>query len=193
MHDEAVRILTENSALRLGEANSYCAQHIESMVKRTQFLGQLAEVSTPQGMISGMQLGIRDASLDAMQQAFAQGKTLRQASDAFEAELRKRGITEFVDASGRQWDMEDYCGMVTNTVAQEAQRHGTMNRMYEAEEDLVEIIGGGSDTCDRCAPYEGEILSITGKTPGYPTVESARIAGLFHPRCTHTAIPYIVD
>ncbi len=30
---------------------------------------------------------------------------------------------------------------------------------------------------------KGEILSLTGKTPGYPTLEEAKTAGLFHPNC----------
>ena len=34
-------------------------------------------------------------------------------------------------------------------------------------------------------PWEGKILSLTGKTPNFPTLEEARAAGLFHPNCRH--------
>jgi hypothetical protein len=39
--------------------------------------------------------------------------------------------------------------------------------------------------CELCQPWQGKILSITGKTKGYPTLEEAKAAGLFHPRCRH--------
>src|SRR5690606_18083284 len=32
-----------------------------------------------------------------------------------------------------------------------------------------------------CRPWEGKVLSLTGRTPGYSTVAEARAAGLFHP------------
>jgi hypothetical protein len=34
-------------------------------------------------------------------------------------------------------------------------------------------------------------LSLTGKTPGYKTLEQAKNAGLFHPNCRHTLTGYI--
>jgi len=35
------------------------------------------------------------------------------------------------------------------------------------------------------------VLSLTGRTPGYPTVDQARAAGLFHPNCRHSLGAYI--
>ncbi len=50
----------------------------------------------------------------------------------------------------------------------------------------MEIVGGVSKkTCDKCKAWVGRIVSITGKTPEYPTLADAKAAGLFHPRCTH--------
>ena len=37
----------------------------------------------------------------------------------------------------------------------------------------------------RSEPWQGKVLSITGKTKGYPTLEEAKAAGLFHPNCRH--------
>ncbi len=42
-----------------------------------------------------------------------------------------------------------------------------------------------------CTPWQGKILSITGKTKGYPTLEEAKAAKLFHPRCRHAYGLYI--
>jgi hypothetical protein len=190
MHDVAIKELAENAALKLGNANSYCAQRIESMMARTQALGQVVSTRDAQFAISNMQWGIRDASLDAMGQAFAQGETMREAEKRFLAELNKRGITSFVDAAGREWDMQRYAQMVARTVSQEAQTHGQLNRLMEDGHDLVEVIGhsidGKADVCDQ---YEGKVLSIAGKTPGMTTVDEARAAGLLHPGCVHTLVP----
>lgn len=48
---------------------------------------------------------------------------------------------------------------------------------------------GGDPDCRLCFPWEGRILSLTGKTEGFPTYEEARKAGCFHPNCVHTLDP----
>lgn len=42
-----------------------------------------------------------------------------------------------------------------------------------------------------CRPWERRVLSLTGKTEGYPTVEAARAAGLYHNNCTHRHYLYV--
>lgn len=44
-----------------------------------------------------------------------------------------------------------------------------------------------------CAPWNGKVLSLTGQTPGYPTLEEAEGAGLFHPNCRHASSLYIPE
>lgn len=53
--------------------------------------------------------------------------------------------------------------------------------------DIVTISVSG-DSCDACGRYENELLSITGATPGLPTLQEAMNDGLFHPNCTHRII-----
>jgi len=36
-----------------------------------------------------------------------------------------------------------------------------------------------------CEPWQGQILSARGETPGYDTVADAEADGLFHPNCRH--------
>jgi hypothetical protein len=206
MHDQAVGILGENLALKLTEANSYCAQRLESMVARAQLLaGQAASGSVPGGDAAAVkflletatgrhQLAIRDASLQAMQRAFARGDTAREAERAFLSSLRERGVTSFVDRAGREWSMDHYADMVVNTVAAEAERHGIQNRLIEMGEDLVEVSESDHENeCEVCSEYEGRILSLTGSTPGYQTVAEAVEAGLLHPYCNHDLLPYLPD
>lgn len=61
-----------------------------------------------------------------------------------------------------------------------------LTRAIQYGEDLVRVIHAGiSPTCELCAPFENKILSITGYTQGYISIESAEAYGLHHPNCDH--------
>jgi hypothetical protein len=66
----------------------------------------------------------------------------------------------------------------------QAHLEGTANRLVEQGHDLVKV-STHRGACELCRPFEGKILSITGRTPGYPTLEEAKEAGLFHVNCRH--------
>lgn len=71
---------------------------------------------------------------------------------------------------------------MSRTRSRALQEEGLHNQMKNAGFDLVQISIGGSG--DPCSNWEGSILSITGETPGYPTVDEAQGSGdIFHPRC----------
>ena len=80
--------------------------------------------------------------------------------------------------------MRTYTEMVARTTTMECHLQGTANRLAEQGHDLVKV-SSHRGACPLCIPWQGEILSITGKTEGYPTLEEAKTAGLFHPRCRH--------
>ncbi len=50
----------------------------------------------------------------------------------------------------------------------------------------MRVSRGGDPTCRLCAPWEGTILSISGRDSRFPSYEQARRAGCFHPNCVHT-------
>lgn len=66
----------------------------------------------------------------------------------------------------------------------EAHLQGTANRLTEYGHDLV-IVSYHPGACPLCVPWENKVLSITGKAEGYPTLDEAKAAGLFHPNCRH--------
>jgi len=66
----------------------------------------------------------------------------------------------------------------------QAHLEGTANRLVEQGHDLIKV-STHRGACELCQPWQGKILSITGKTKGYPTLEEAKAAKLFHPRCRH--------
>lgn len=108
--------------------------------------------------------------------------TWKQAARRFREQLAERGVTGFKDRSGRMWNMRTYCEMHARTVCMEAHLQGTANRLVEQGHDLVKV-STHRGACPLCEPWQGKILSITGKTKGYPTLEEAKEAGLFHPNC----------
>ena len=50
------------------------------------------------------------------------------------------------------------------------------------------MIGGSSSGCELCSDWEGEVVSLDGATPGYPTLAEAEGAGLFHPNLHAPAV-----
>jgi hypothetical protein len=132
----------------------------------------------------------RQAGLNALQQATILGETRRAATKRMVDELLEKGVTAFVDKGGTNWSLGRYAEMVARTTSREATNQGLQNRLAERGHDLVEISSHGG-ACELCAPWEGKVLSLSGKTEGYETVADAEAAGLFHPNCVHVAMPYI--
>jgi len=157
---------------------------------------------------------LRDV-LDAYRRVIAQataasvagGITRREASQMAWARFVDRGLTSFRDVSGRRWRLTSYVEMALRTVTARAAVQGQTDRQQRLGLDLV-VISNAAQECERCRPYEGQILRIgagpTGwiKVPhqitGEPieiyvkaTLEAARAAGLFHPNCRHSARAYL--
>lgn len=116
--------------------------------------------------------------------------TRREAAQLALNRFADMGITGFVDRAGRTWTIESYAEMATRTATGQAAIQGHIDRLIENDRDLV-IVSDAPEECPLCAPWEGRVLSLTGRTPGYPTVDQARSAGLFHPNCRHSLGAYI--
>ena len=102
--------------------------------------------------------------------------------------LKANGITHFYDKAGRQWQIDTYVKMRSMTESVQAQRMSFFTRATQYGVDLVRIKHLNiHPQCPLCIPFNGKILSINGKTPGYMTIEEAAMNGLFHPNCDHIA------
>lgn len=121
--------------------------------------------------------------------------------------LLDRGITGFVDARGRNWQLSTYVEMATRTA--------TMGAAIEAHNDQLTAVGiklvrvsDVAGECPLCRPWEGKILTLTGtgaRTLEVPhatddgtvrvevagSLADARAAGLFHPQCRHSISAYL--
>lgn len=116
-------------------------------------------------------------------------ETRVQASQRMLNKMADAGITSFIDKSGRSWNLASYSEMAVRTVSSHAAIQGYIDKLQDLDQDLVKVSSIGA-TCPLCAKWQGVALSISGKTPGYITVDSARSQGLFHPNCKHRLIMY---
>ncbi len=116
--------------------------------------------------------------------------TRRQAAQAALDRWATVGLTGFRDRTGRRWSLETYAEMATRTAVGRAQVDGHLDRYVADGRDLV-IVSNAPAECSKCRPWEGKVLSISGATPGYPTVAQARAAGLQHSNCRHALGVYI--
>lgn len=142
---------------------------------------------------------LRKAS-DAYQQVMAQSTTgllagtdtRIQASQKMLNNFAAKGITSFVDKAGRNWDLSSYAEMCARTVSAHAALQGHVDRQIEVGEDLVKVSTIGT-TCPICSRWQGVVLSISGNSPKYHSLDQAKADGLFHPNCKHTMVMHIPE
>lgn len=166
IHQQAVKVLAENVYDRFDHVAQVIGRRVDDLYR------QLA-LESIRGTVAGYQ-------------------SWQQVARNFREKLAEKGITGFTDAAGRNWNMVTYSQMVARTSTMEAHLQGTANRLLEYGHDLVKI-STHTGACEKCAPWQGKILSLTGKTPGYPTLADAQAAGLFHPNCRHAYGLYLPE
>lgn len=121
----------------------------------------------------------------------------RNQADQLARELSKKGLSETVkkegfvgitDSAGRRWDLKTYSNMVIKTKVNQAFTEGITTEAQETGIDLAVISRHGAK--DACGRWEGMVISMTGKTPGYITYKQARATNeVFHPNCEHKVHP----
>ena len=126
----------------------------------------------------------RELALENVRGTVVGYDTWKETARRYREQLAERGVTGFKDRAGKMWNMRTYTEMVARTTTMQAHLEGTANRLVEQGHDLVKV-STHRGACELCQPWQGKILSITGKTKGYPTLEEAKAAKLFHPNCRH--------
>ena len=150
------------------------------------------------GGVSALNTGILRSTLDAYRSVMAAaaedvitGVVTRQSAvqGALNA-FANRGITGFIDSAGRSWDMGSYADMAVRSAVIRSSVAGKLEKYGAAGVDLV-IVSDHWEECDLCEPWESKVLSRSGATAGYPTVDEAEAEGLFHPNCRHGISPWV--
>lgn len=129
------------------------------------------------------------------------GQTRRQAAGRALQRFAERGVTGFVDRSGRAWNLTSYAEMATRSAVGRAAVQAHTDRLGAAGVDLVRV-SDAPEECPRCKPWEGKVLRREGPS-GADTIEvehatddgrtvrvrvagsfeEARSSGLMHPNC----------
>ena len=102
------------------------------------------------------------------------------------------GIPSIVDRAGRQWTTEAYSNMVIRTNTTRVATEVQFKRAKEYGADLIEV-SSHAGARPLCAPYQGKIFSISGKSEKYPPLSSTSYgepAGLFGINCGHMQYPF---
>lgn len=160
--------------------------HLQRLIMETQ-----GAVQGTSFRILSNSMGIyRDVISEASTGVLSGVDTRREASQNALNQFASKGITGFVDRAGRNWELASYVEMATRTASSRAALQGHVDRSTELGQDLM-MVSGHAATCPLCAPWNNVVISISGKTPGYPTLDMAHEAGLFHPNCKHTLTVWI--
>lgn len=117
------------------------------------------------------------------------------AVDLMRQELQRKGMTGFVDRAGRNWRLSTYSSMALRTTTAEASNRGVAEAMSATGRDLIRIsLPEGHPGCrhhpddptNPCRAYEGQTLSLFGKTKGFLVLPSLPP---WHPQCEHHIAP----
>jgi len=91
---------------------------------------------------------------------------------------------------GKDLSLADYVRMVAVTAARNFWNQGTENGIMGRGNDLALISREvRANSCQACRRWAGKIVSVRGKTPGYPLWEDAIAQGVTHPHCIHYLVP----
>lgn len=151
------------------------------------------------GQITTANLRILRATLDAYRAIVAESASLgvtgvltrREVSQRAIDRLAAQGLSGFTDTLGRRWGMDAYAEMSARTAITRSFIEGRLSQITRYT-DLVRV-DDSPEECPFCRPWEGRVLTVSGHTPGYPTLQDAIGAGLMHANCTHSVNAYFPD
>lgn len=154
-------------------------------------------VAQTTGRLAGMHLLAISQARTAMQQAIAAASsqaltgviTRRAAAQSVLDKFAAQGITGYVTNTNRHISLGAAVEAQTRNVVMRARINGFSDGLADLGHDLV-YVSDSPQECKTCRPFEGKVLSLTGRTPGYLTVREAEAKGLHHANCTHSLSAY---
>ena len=192
-------VANAEAAKQTGIKVEYDKAHAQEVLKAVTERGgkNLAAVFTD-SMSRKAVTALRNAVLGAFQEQAVNGGTLQDLADnirdRWETAAGNEDNFKFTDRAGREWNTERYIQMNVRTNTMELYNAQMVDSITRATgSDLVRVSNDGrtADSCDACQYWAGKILSVTGATEGFPTLDEAKADGLFHPNCIHTLEPVL--
>ena len=134
----------------------------------------------------------RKMGLEAARGVVTGEESCQQAMRKLLKTFQHQNIDSFTGSGTKNWGLKAYAEMVARTVPMKVMNEGKRNELIENGVDLV-VIAKFTPTCPKCEPWGGAVLSVGGTTPGFRTIEEAEAAGLYHPNCRHSEVPYFPE
>jgi hypothetical protein len=106
----------------------------------------------------------RTGVADVAGQVITGVQTRREAAARAVTRLTAAGITGFTDRAGRNWELGSYVEMAARTTVGQAHVQGGLDRYTQQGRDLV-IVSDAPEECAKCRPFEGRVLSLSGREP----------------------------
>jgi len=161
------------------------SQSIKNMTGFTQ--GYLREM----GSVKDVEALFKDLDVNKMSIDDIKEKVLKEIGGMNKVQKLGKLPVKCKDKKVRFYDPEWWAETIARTRSRGLQEEGMYETMIESGFDLVIVSIGGSG--DACKNWEGKILSISGQTPDFPTVQEAQDSGeIFHPRCVHSTSPLLI-
>jgi len=130
---------------------------------------------------------LRSNYVEVQRLGAASGMTLREMQKEMLSRVAKEtpGF-QFIDVAGRKWKSNNYFKMLTKTITLNVSRDTYAETTTQAGYDVHVIEGNVIPTShEACRKWAGKLVSMTGATPGLPTISQAIAEGLYHPNCRH--------
>ena len=182
-YDEALEQLTSKDIV--GVVNKKITpEKIKNMYK-AKFNSGLADITyISQGIKVNSERAIKDIQNNVL-------STKKAISTELATEFSEYGITYFTDTAGRRQNISNYVNKKSLTLVMDCMRAGLFYEAISKGVDLVKIVHLNIHPhCPLCAPFNNKILSISGKTEGYMTIDEAYMAGLWHAYCDDIPVMY---
>lgn len=190
-----------NKQMGNGLEVKYSQRHANEILELVRTRGGQSLAATfTDSMTKNAIYALRSAVVAAFNEQAIEGGSMKELArsirDKWEAATEGTENFRFTDKRGRTWDTDTYIQMNVRTNTMEiynAQMLDTITRGTGS--DLVRISDDGrtADSCEACQYWAGKIVSVTGKTQGFPTLDEAKADGVFHPNCIHTLEPVIEE
>ncbi len=190
--EQAARAAVRDGSEKTGVEVRYSRERADEMIgmlagRRGKCLAAVFTDRMAENVIDAL----RCATVAALRENAVAGGSKKELARALEEKwlgAAKDGETyQFVDSGGNVWDTKTYVAMNVRTNAMRVYNDSLADTIARATGgDLARVSVGGDPNCRLCFPWEGRILSLTGRTKGFPTYEEARKSGCFHPNCVHT-------
>ena len=113
------------------------------------------------------------------------GTTIDDTAKELVKQIEAQGITGLVDKRGRELNIASYARTLAYTELAESGRTAVRNVAAQNGFDLVVVSSHNSKHAE-CARFEGKVLSLSGATKGFMTMDEAISYGIFHPNCQHS-------